>query len=72
MCVMPSLPFQLEKLSDRQSQTKSQLKFIIEAWLQVILKFIDLHMEFPYLISENAFHDHAEFIDYRSFYEMHC
>ncbi|RWW11580.1 hypothetical protein GW17_00024805, partial [Ensete ventricosum] len=26
---------QLEKLSDRQSQPESQLKFIIEAWLQV-------------------------------------
>lgn len=28
---------QLEKLSDKQCQPESQLKFIIEAWLQVIL-----------------------------------
>ena len=26
--------FQLEKLSDKQSQPESQLKFITEAWLQ--------------------------------------
>ncbi|KAG6475846.1 hypothetical protein ZIOFF_065076 [Zingiber officinale] len=30
------LLFQLEKLSDQQSQPESQLKFIIEAWLQIV------------------------------------
>ena len=30
---------QLEKLSDIQSQPESQLKFIIEAWLQVLLHY---------------------------------
>lgn len=34
---------QLEKLSDKQCQPESQLKFIIEAWLQVNFNF---HIEF--------------------------
>ena len=31
------LPVQIEILSERQSQPASQLKFVIEAWMQVCM-----------------------------------
>ncbi|XP_038986793.1 probable E3 ubiquitin-protein ligase ARI8 [Phoenix dactylifera] len=54
----------LEKLSDRQSQPESQLKFIIEAWLQIVecRRVLKWTYAYGYYLPE---HEHAK----RQFFE---
>ena len=42
--ILICLILQIEKLSDKQCQPESQLKFITEAWLQVNIKFLRIHI----------------------------
>ncbi|XP_043696711.1 probable E3 ubiquitin-protein ligase ARI8 [Telopea speciosissima] len=56
---------QLEKLSDKQSQPESQLKFITEAWLQIVecRRVLKWTYAYGYYLPENE-HAKRQFFEY--------